>query len=248
MHCTYNYYFTIESFQLCNRSLNVQTQLHTSPLCTGSLKEMQQLESDFVDGLLEISLRENDTVSLTWPCQPSTSQTLKKRPALAEIDTNTVAKEVEKEAEVPKKTKKKRGSTEEVEKKAETPKKAKKKSSKKKSNAAEEILLDIAKVNGRKKKESRTKNDNAATGVILDFADYDESQKTTLQDEMCKDIKQLLHAMKRMEKRMDTMQKNVDKIKATIVEYTAYEMPMPPLPQIEGFPRTPVIPPMSPTP
>ena len=57
----------------------------------------------------------------------------------------------------------------------------------KKCAAVEEVPLDI--VTPEKKKRKSKKSKTEATGTILDVIEFDEGQKTTVADEICKDLR-----------------------------------------------------------
>ena len=63
----------------------------------------------------------------------------------------------------------------------------------------------------KKTKESCPPMPPVPTGVILDIADFDwETQATTAQDEMCKDVKLLLRTVLKMEKTMAELHTKVE--------------------------------------
>ena len=52
-----------------------------------------------------------------------------------------------------------------------------------------------------------------ATGVILDIAEFDlETQATTVQDEMCKDVKLLVRTVLKMERAMTELHTKVENV------------------------------------
>ena len=80
----------------------------------------------------------------------------------------------------------------------------------------------------QKKKIASKKTPAEPTGVILNFAEFDqEAQKTTLMDEMCKDVKRVLQTVVKMESTITDLQAEIEdlafqqtRMQAQIREYT----------------------------
>ena len=85
---------------------------------------------------------------------------------------------------------------------------------------------------GSKEKEHKTPEE---TGVILQLEEFDEQQKTTQGDEMCKDLKLIVNTVTKMEqsmqvfqkscqevmeKELQSMQKKIDELGQKLIEYT----------------------------
>ena len=62
----------------------------------------------------------------------------------------------------------------------------------------------------RRKRNSKTKEKkNEETGVILDLAEFDEAQKTTIAEEMRRDLKKIVENNMKIEKSMEIMQRSM---------------------------------------
>ena len=65
-------------------------------------------------------------------------------------------------------------------------------------------------VEPKQKKKKKTAKPDVPTGTILDVAEFDlASQQTTMENEMLKDIKHILHAVLRMEKGIEHLSKEL---------------------------------------
>ena len=101
---------------------------------------------------------------------------------------------------------------------------------------------------GNKEKESNTPQE---TGVILQLEEFDEEQKTTQADEMCKDLKLIVNTVTKMEQSMQAFQKGcqevmakaiqsmeekIDELTQKLIDYTPQPMlqPLPP-PQAQVY-------------
>ncbi len=100
-----------------------------------------------------------------------TPKTTRKRVPLADIDANTEESHRQ-ESPVPAQAKAGKQPTSKANKKC---------------VAVEEVPLDI--VTPEKKKRKSKKSKTEATGTILDVIEFDEGQKTTVADEICKDLR-----------------------------------------------------------
>ena len=62
----------------------------------------------------------------------------------------------------------------------------------------------------RRKRNNKTKEKkNEETGVILDLAEFDEAQKTTIAEEMRRDLKKIVENNIKIEKSMEIMQRSM---------------------------------------
>ena len=68
---------------------------------------------------------------------------------------------------------------------------------------------------GNKEKESNTPQ---KTGVILQLEEFDEEQKTTQADEMCKDSKLIVNTVTKMEQSMQAFQKGCQEVMAKAIQ------------------------------
>ena len=131
-----------------------------------------------------------DIICEETPSVPPPTTKASKHVALADVDINVVEDEVNHQV----KKKKKKTTTSAVE--------GKEKQQKKKKTASKKTPAE-------------------PTGVILDFAEFDhEAQKTTLMDEMCKDVKRVLQTVVKMESTITDLQ-------AQIREYTCQQSAVP---------------------
>ena len=83
----------------------------------------------------------------------------------------------------------------------------------------------------KKKKTASKKTAAEPTGVILHFAEFDqEAQKTTLMDEMCKDVKRVLQTVVKMESTITDLREEIEdlafqqtRMQAQTREYTCQQ-------------------------